>query len=77
MYVGNVNDFSENKHKKRISVMKVSGKIRDNYEKTAKDWKTQFLDLYMSGDVKEFGQALELKRQHIPEKLYRYRTLVK
>lgn len=55
--------------------MKVSGKIRDNYEKTAKDWKTQFLDLYMSGDVKEFGQALELKRQHIPEKLYRYRTL--
>lgn len=44
-------------------------KVKDN------DWKTEFLDLYMSGDVEKFGQALELKRLHIPKKLYRYRTI--
>lgn len=55
--------------------MKASGMIRDKYEETAKDWKTQFLDLYMSGDVEKFGQALDLKRLHIPKRLYRYRTL--
>ena len=39
------------------------------------NWKTDFLSLYMSDDVEKLGQALELKRMHIPEKLYRYRTL--
>ena len=48
---------------------------KDNSEETVKDWKTKFLDLYMSGDVEKFGQALDLKRIHIPPKLYRYRTL--
>lgn len=38
-------------------------------------WKEQFLELYMSGDAKKFGQALELKRLHMPKKLYRYRAL--
>ncbi len=39
------------------------------------DWKTEFLDLYMSGDAGKFGEALALKRLNIPKKLYRYRTL--
>lgn len=46
-----------------------------NYDEGARDWKTEFLELYMSGDVKKLRQALDLKRQHIPKKLYRYRTL--
>ena len=44
-------------------------KVKDN------DWKTEFLELYMSGDVEKFGQAIELKRRNIPKKLYRYRTI--
>lgn len=39
------------------------------------DWKIEFLDLYMSGDVGKLSQALDLKRLHIPPKIYRYRTL--
>lgn len=55
--------------------MKISDRIWDKCEETATEWKTEFLELYMSGDVEKFGQALELKRLHIPKRLYRYRTL--
>lgn len=55
--------------------MKTSDIARNNYEETEENWKEEFLDLYMSGDVEQFGQALDLKRLHIPKKLYRYRTL--
>ena len=55
--------------------MKTSDMVRDNYEKMDEDWKTEFLNLYMSGDVEKFGQALDMKRLHIPQKLYRYRAL--
>ena len=41
--------------------MKTSDIVRDNYEKTDEDWKTEFLDLYMSGDVGKFGQALDMR----------------
>lgn len=67
--------FQGTNNKRGVCVMKTSGMVRENYEETAKDWKTEFLDLYMSGDVGKFGQALELKRLHIPKRLYRYRTL--
>ena len=39
------------------------------------EWKTEFLNLYMSDDAKKFRQALDLKRDHILPKLYRYRAL--
>lgn len=39
------------------------------------DWQTKFLNLYMSQSVQDFSTALELKRAHIPAKLYRYRPL--
>ena len=55
--------------------MEVSVMIKGKYEETAKDWKTEFLDLYISGDVEKLGKALDLKRLHIPKRLYRYRTL--
>lgn len=55
--------------------MKVFGVNNDNYLEKEEDWKTEFLDLYMSGDVGKFSQALDLKRLHIPKRLYRYRTL--
>lgn len=74
MYAGNANDFSENQQKGVIA-MKNSSLVRDNYEENITDWKIEFLDLYMSDDVKKFGQALDLKRLHIPKRLYRYRAL--
>lgn len=43
--------------------------IRDNYEGTTEYWKREFLDLYMSADVEKYGQALELKRLHVPKKI--------
>ena len=61
--------------KRGVCAMKTSEMIGDNYEEAAKDWKEQFLDLYMSGDVGKFSQALELKRLHMPKRLYRYRAL--
>ena len=67
MYAGNANDFSENQQKGVIA-MKNSSMVRDNYEENIPDWKTEFLNLYMSGDVKKFGQALDLKRLHIPKR---------
>lgn len=39
------------------------------------DWKTEFLELYISKQNGDFSKALDLKREHIPEKLYRYRDL--
>ena len=51
--------------------MKTSGMVRVERDEIANDWKREFLDLYMSADVEKFGQALELKRLHIPPKLYR------
>lgn len=44
--------------------MKTSDIARNNYEETEENWKEEFLDLYMSGDVEQFGQALDLKRLH-------------
>ena len=55
--------------------MKNPSMARDNYKENITDWKTEFLNLYMSDDVKKFGQALDLKRLHIPKRLYRYRAL--
>lgn len=63
------------KHKKGECVMIDTSMIRGNYEETVEVWKTEFLDLYMSGDVVKFRQALDLKRLHMPKRLYRYRTL--
>ena len=39
------------------------------------NWKDEFLRLYTSGISSDFGKALDLKREHIPQKLYRYRSL--
>lgn len=39
------------------------------------DWKKDFLDLYISKQEGDFAKALDLKRQHTPEKLYRFRNL--
>ena len=36
-------------------------------------WQDHFLDLYMSDRIEDFSAALELKRRHLPPKLYRYR----
>lgn len=38
------------------------------------DWQSDFLKLYMSNNVEDFSCALDLKRKHIPQKLYRYRS---
>jgi len=55
--------------------MKTFDVASDNYVETEKDWKTEFLELYMSGDAEKFRQARGLKRLHIPKRLYRYRAL--
>lgn len=39
------------------------------------DWQEQFLRLYTSKSLEDFSKALELKREHIPPKLYRYRAI--
>ena len=39
------------------------------------DWKDDFFKLYESGKLDDFKTALELKRNNIPKKLYRYRTV--
>ena len=39
------------------------------------EWKEEFLQLYLLNDKASYGKALDLKRSHIPEKLYRYRSL--
>lgn len=41
------------------------------------DWEKQFWELYKDKNLKIFDKALELKRNHIPPKLYRYRSLRK
>ena len=46
-----------------------------DFEETKDGWKTKFLELYISGDLLKFRQAFDLKRKHIPPKLYRYRAL--
>lgn len=38
------------------------------------DWIDEFIKLYSSKEESDFTKALELKRAHIPNKLYRYRT---
>ena len=38
------------------------------------DWIDDFIKLYSSKEKGDFTKALELKREHIPNKLYRYRT---
>lgn len=38
------------------------------------DWIDDFIKLYSSKEKGDFTNALELKRAHIPNKLYRYRT---
>lgn len=37
-------------------------------------WKDEFIEMFMAGDLKNFSAALELKREHIPKRLYRYRS---
>ena len=37
------------------------------------DWRKRFLELYMSKETADLSAALELKREHIPRLLYRYR----
>ena len=66
MYVSSANDFLIANNKRGVCTMKTSGIARNNYEETEENWKEEFLDLYMSGDVEQFGQALDLKRLHIP-----------
>lgn len=39
------------------------------------EWKDEFLRLFTSPNSEEFSAALELKRQHLPKKLYRYRPM--
>lgn len=39
------------------------------------DWKREFLSLYTSYDLERSREAFELKREHIPAKLFRYRDL--
>lgn len=39
------------------------------------EWKEEFLQLYLLNDIASYGKALDLKRSHIPEKLFRYRSL--
>ncbi len=39
------------------------------------DWIDDFIKLYMSKEKGDFGKALDLKRNKMPAKLYRYRSL--
>lgn len=39
------------------------------------DWKEEFLHLLFSPNTFDYSKALDLKRAHIPNKLYRYRSL--
>lgn len=39
------------------------------------DWQEEFMRLFTSDKSTDFRDALELKRNHIPKKLYRYRSL--
>ena len=39
------------------------------------DWQNTFMQLYTSTSLEDGRKAFELKRNHIPSKLYRYRTL--
>lgn len=38
-------------------------------------WQEDFLKLYTSNEVSDYGKALDLKLENIPEKLYRYRPI--
>lgn len=39
------------------------------------DWKKEFLKLYVSEELEDYQKACDLKNAHIPNKLYRYRSL--
>lgn len=39
------------------------------------NWKEEFMQLYMSDSATDVREALDLKRKHIPERLFRYRSL--
>lgn len=39
------------------------------------DWKSEFHSLYISKSLDGHGKALDLKRDHLPQKLYRYRPV--
>ncbi len=39
------------------------------------DWKQEFLQLYTSDDINNLRKALNLKQEHIPPKIYRYRSV--
>lgn len=41
------------------------------------NWIDEFIKLYMSKEKGDFGKALDLKRDKIPTKLYRYHSLKK
>jgi len=38
-------------------------------------WKNEFLRLYTSGNLDDFSQALKLKRENLPKRLFRFRSL--
>lgn len=38
-------------------------------------WKDDVYELFKSNDVKDFGEALRIKRENLPRKLYRYRPV--
>ena len=40
-----------------------------------KEWENEFWKLFVSTLKGDLRKALDLKRKHIPEKLYRYRNL--
>ena len=40
-----------------------------------KDWKHEFFELFMSSEIKDFEQALNLKQVNLPNKLYRFRSI--
>ena len=66
---------SKTNNEKRGVTMKIFDVANDNNMEMEEDWKTEFLELYMSDDVEKLDKALALKQLHIPKRLYRYRTL--
>lgn len=39
------------------------------------NWKNDFINLYTAGTSVDYGKALDLKRNNLPQKLYRYRPI--
>ena len=41
------------------------------------NWQDEFIQLYTSTSLEDMRKAFDLKRKHIPSKLYRYREVSK